>query len=191
MLPGMRVLAAAVSGAALVLAATVAGAQTSRDSDTATILNSLGFSLQTGVPDKNSISFTKQGLLVPTPWGDFVATIVTTPVDRMVRVPLSPNAQSGDSGQPRLQPYVTAGSRVNVDSGAVLEQAKPSSFGDAGRTNFKAGAGVVLKLDDNVELFGEYQFMQLYRDTQNRGSFGPLGTSLDTSGFSLGLSVRY
>ena len=42
-----------------------------------------------------------------------------------------------------------------------------------------------------MEIFGEYQFMQLYRDAQNRGALGPLGTTLDASGFSLGLSVRY
>jgi len=152
------------------------------------MLNELGFSLQNPIPDKNSVSFTKRGLLVPTPWGDIEATIVSTPVDRMVRVPLSPNS---DPSQPRLQPYVTAGSRKNVDSDSVLEQARPATFGDSGRTSLKAGAGVVFKLDANVELFGEYQFMRLNRDVDNRGTLGPVGTTLDTSAFSLGLSVRY
>jgi len=152
------------------------------------ILQDLGFSLSGGGPDRQTISTTKKGLLVPTPWGDFEATIVSTPTDRMVRVPLSPNTEPG---QQRLQPYVTAGSRKNVDSDAVLEQARAAAFGDSGRTSLKAGAGVLFKLDDNVELFGEYQFMRLQRDEAGRGSLGPLGTTLDASGFSLGLSVRY
>ena len=151
------------------------------------LLRDLGFSLQSNIPDKNSISFSKNGLVVPTPWGDFEATIVSTPVDRMVRVPLSPNT---DPSQPRLMPYVTAGSRKNVDDDAALEQVRASAFGDSGRTNFKAGAGLLFKLDDRVELFGEYQFMRLHRE-DGRGTAGPLGTTLDTGGFSLGLSVRY
>jgi hypothetical protein len=181
-----RILAA---GAALVVLTATAGAAHAQ-SGADTLLGDLGFTLQSGIPDKNSITFTNKGLLVPTPWGDIEATIVSTPVDRMVRVPLSPNG-GGDPGQPRLQPYVTAGSRKNVDEDAVLEQARPAAFGDTGRTNVKAGAGVLLKLDDNVELFGEYQFMRLHRDVESRGALGPLGTTLDTGGFSLGLSVRY
>jgi opacity protein-like surface antigen len=104
----------------------------------------------------------------------------------MVRVPLSPNTEPG---QQRFQPYVTAGARKSVDDDPVLDQARAASFAEAGRTNIKAGAGVLLKLDDNVELFGEYQFMRLHRD--DRGAVGPLGTTLDTTGFSLGISVRY
>jgi hypothetical protein len=152
------------------------------------ILRDLGFSLSANSPEKPTISFTRKGLLVPTPWGDFEATIVTTPTDRMVRVPLSPNTEPAHQ---RIQPYVTAGSRKNVDSDPVLEQARPSSYADSGRTNLKAGAGVIFKLDDNVELFGEYHFMRLQRDSDGRGAIGPLGTTLDSSGFSLGLSVRY
>jgi hypothetical protein len=33
--------------------------------------------------------------------------------------------------------------------------------------------------------------MRLHRDLENRGSLGLLGTTLDASGFSLGISVRY
>jgi hypothetical protein len=179
---------ALVAGAALVLVTGVARAQQPDPATPTSLLPDLGFSLLQPGPDKNSITFTKKGLLVPTPWGDFMATIVSTPIDRMVRVPLSPNTEPG---QQRLQPYVTAGSRRNVDSDSVLEQARAASFGDSGRTNLKAGAGVLFKLDDNVELFGEYQFMRLQRDEAGRGSLGPLGTTLDASGFSLGLSVRY
>ena len=152
------------------------------------ILRDLGFSLSTNGVDKPAISVTKKGLVVTTPWGDFEATIVSTPTDRMVRVPLSPNADPGDQ---RLLPYVTAGSRRNLDSDPVLQQARPAAFADSGRNNLKAGAGVIFKLDENVELFGEYQFMRLQRDTEGRGSLGPIGTSLDASGFSLGISVRY
>lgn len=181
-----RVLAVA-AGVAMLLSAGFASAdQHSTAAAASALLNDLGLSLQGGGPDKNTISFTKTGLLVPTPWGDFEATIVSTPVDRMVRVPLSPNAEPGQS---RLQPYVTAGSRKNVDDDPVLEQARAASFGDSGRTNVKAGAGVLLKLDGNVELFGEYQFMRLQRD--DRGALAPLGTTLDAGGFSLGISVRY
>ena len=186
-LPARIIRAAAAAVAMFSLVAGEAHAQSSA-SDAASILTDLGFSLQT-IPDKNSVTFTNRGLLVPTPWGDFEATIVSTPVDRMVRVPLSPTPDS--AGPFRLQPYVTAGSRKNVDSDAVLEQARPATFGDTGRTNFKAGAGLLLRLDDNVELFGEYQFMRLHRDAESRGSLGPLGTTLDTTGFSLGISVRY
>ena len=182
-----RALIAAAGAALVVMSAAAADAQTQSGADT--LLRDLGFTLQSGIPDKNSITFTNKGLLVPTPWGDIEATIVSTPVDRMVRVPLSPNG--GDPGQPRVQPYVTAGSRKNVDDDAVLEQARPSSFVDTARNSFKAGAGLLLKLDDNIELFGEYQFMRLHRDAESRGTLGPLGTTLDASGFSLGLSVRY
>jgi opacity protein-like surface antigen len=125
---------------------------------------------------------------VPTPWGDFEATIVSTPTDRMVRVPLSPNTEPA---QQWFQPYVTAGSRKDVDSDPILEQARASAFADSGRTNLKAGAGVIFKLDDNVEVFGEYHFMRLQRDAAGRGALGPVGTSIDASGFSLGISVRY
>ena len=185
----IRVLGVLAGGLAIVLGAAVANADSSRaPADTAAMLNDLGFSLQGTAPDKTFFSFTRRGLLVPTPWGDFEATIVSTPVDRMVRVPLTPT----ETGEPaRFQPYFTAGSRKNVDSDTVLEQARPAAFGDSGRTSFKAGAGVLFKLDDNVELFGEYQFMRLNREADNRGIVGPLGTTLDTSGFSLGLSVRY
>ena len=171
-----------------VLGATSVSAQPSESQEAATILRELGFSLNDLGPDKPIVrSAPSRGLLVPTPWGEVEATIVSTPVDRMVRVPLSPNSESSQG----FQPYVTAGTRKNVDSDPVLEQAKPSSFADSGRTNLKAGAGVIFRLDNNVELFGEYQFMRLQRESDGRGSPGPLGTTLDASGFSLGLSVRY
>jgi len=191
-LPGVshtviRLTAFAVAFVALV-GVGVAVAGTDELSSGASILNDLGFSLGGGSADRQTISVTKKGLLVPTPWGDFEATIVSTPIDRMVRVPLSPNT---DAAQSRFQPYVTAGSRKNVDSDPVLQQARPSAFADSGRTNLKAGAGVIFKLDDNVELFGEYQFMRLQRDAEGRGALGPVGTTLDAGGFSLGLSVRY
>jgi hypothetical protein len=157
-------------------------------SSTTTLLGELGFSLTETAPARG-LSFTKRGLLLPTPWGDYEATIVSTPVDRMVRVPISPNA---DPSQQRFQPYVTAGARKNVDSDPILEQVKSTTFGDSGKTNLKAGAGILFKVDTNVELFGEYQFMRLQRETEGRGTLGgPLGTTLDASGFSLGLSVRY
>jgi hypothetical protein len=172
-------------GLSIVLA--LAGASAAQESPSS-LLGGLGFTLDGGV-GKNTVSFTKKGLLVPTPWGGFEATIVETPVDRMVRVPLSPN---GEPAQGRLLPYVTAGSRLNVDGDSVLEQARATAFGDSGHgSNLKAGAGVIWQLDAKVELFGEYQFMRLHRDVEGRGALGPLGTSLDTTGFSLGLSVRY
>ena len=173
---------------ALVLATTTpASADPTSPPKSTTILTDFGFSLDPPTLDKNAVRFTDRGLLVPTPWGLFEATIVSTPVDRMVRVPLSPNTEPGNL---RLHPYVTAGSRKNVDGDSVLEQARPSSFADTGRTDVKAGAGVLFKLDDNVELFGEYQFMRLRRDEGRGSSLGSLGT-LDSSGFSLGISVRY
>jgi opacity protein-like surface antigen len=180
-----RLLAAA--GAAILLAtAAPASADPAAPPKSTTILTDFGFTLDTPTIDKNAIRFTDRGLLVPTPWGLFEATIVSTPVDRMVRVPLSPNTDPNL----RLQPYVTAGSRKNVDGDSVLEQARPASFADTGRTDVKAGAGVLFKIDDNVELFGEYQFMRLRRDESRGSSLGSLGT-LDSSGFSLGISVRY
>jgi hypothetical protein len=153
-----------------------------------TFLYDLGFTLDPlGRSDKNSIAVTRRGLVVPTPWGDFEASIVSTPVDRMVRVPLTPNADSA----PRLLPYVTAGTRKDVDDDPVLEQARAAAFADSSRTNVKAGAGVIWRLDENTEVFGEYQFMRLQRDLTGRGALGPIGTSLDASGFSLGVSIRY
>jgi opacity protein-like surface antigen len=153
--------------------------------DASTLLYDLGFSLSS-TRTTTSQPRSQNGVLVPTPWGEVEATIVSTPVDRMLRVPLSSGTDSS-----RLQPYFTAGSRKNVDDDPVLEQARPTAFADESRTNMKAGAGVVWKVDDNVELFGEYQFMRLQRDGASRGALGPLGTSLDSSGFSLGLSIRY
>ena len=191
-LPGVsqiviRLTAFAVAFIALVgIGPAVAG--TDEPPSGSSILNDLGFSLSGGSPDRQTPAATRKGLLVPTPWGEVEATIVSTAIDRMVRVPLSPNT---DAGQSRFQPYVTAGSRKNVDSDPVLQQARPSAFADSGRTNLKAGAGVIFKLDDNVELFGEYQFMRLQREAEGRGAPGPVGTTLDAGGFSLGLSVRY
>jgi hypothetical protein len=181
-----RALAVAV-GVVLVVATSARGADEPA-APKSTVLSDFGFSLTEPSLDKNAITFTPRGLLVPTPWGLFEATIVSTPVDRMVRVPLSPNAEPGNQ---RLQPYVTAGSRKNVDGDSVLEQARPAAFVDTGRSDLKAGAGVLFRLDDHVELFGEYQFMRLRRDDGRGPSVGPLGTTLDSSGFSLGISVRY
>ena len=131
----------------------------------------------------------RRGVLVPTPWGEVEATIVSTPVDRMLRVPL---ARSAEPGQDRVfQPYFTAGARKDVDADPALEQAKATTFADSGRTDLKAGAGLILRLDSNIELFGEYQFMRLHRPSDGRGAAGPLGTTLDAGGFSIGLSVRY
>ena len=178
---------AAAAGGALLLATSVASAQQPAAPKSSTVLSDFGFTLSTPGLDKNSLTFTDRGLLVPTPWGLFEATVVSTPVDRMVRVPLSPN---GEPGNQRIQPYVTAGSRKNVDNDSVLEQVKPVSFAESPRSDVKAGAGVLFKLDDNVELFGEYQFMRLRRE-DGRGAAGPLGTTLDAGGFSLGISVRY
>jgi hypothetical protein len=177
----------AAAAAILLAAATIASADPASAPKSTTILTDFGFSLASPGIDKNTVTFTDRGLLVPTPWGLFEATIVSTPVDRMVRVPLSPNAEPGSG---RLHPYVTAGSRKNVDGDSVLEQARPASFADTGRTDLKAGAGVLFKLDSNVELFGEYQFMRFGRDEGRGSSLGALGT-LDSSGFSLGISVRY
>jgi len=183
-------LAALVAVVSALMGSGVAGAGPDETAEALSVLRDLGFSLNPGAPERHTIGFTKKGLLVPTPWGDVEATIVSTPTDRMVRVPLSPASPQTEPGESRFQPYVTAGARKNVDSDPVLEQARPSAFADSGRTNLKAGAGVVWKLDDKVELFGEYQFMRLGRD-EGRGASGPLGTSVDSTGFSLGISVRY
>ena len=153
------------------------------------ILRDLGFSLSEVAPERMPTSSARRGVLVPTPWGEVLAPIVSTPVDRMLRVPLAPNADARQEWV--VQPYVTAGTRKDVDADPVLEQAKPSSFADSGRTNLKAGAGLSLRLDENIELFGEYQFMRLNRSTDGRVNVGPFGASLDSGGFSLGLSVRY
>jgi hypothetical protein len=177
----------AAAGAVLLVMASIASADQSSASKS-TVLTDFGFSLNPPTLDKNSITVTDRGLLVPTPWGLFEATLVSTPVDRMVRVPLSPN---GEPGNQRFQPYVTAGSRKNVDGDSVLEQARPSAFADTARNDLKAGAGVLFKLDENVELFGEYQFMRMGRDDGRGPSLGPLGGTLDARGFSLGISVRY
>ena len=154
--------------------------------DTSTLLRDLGFSLSATRAATTSPSTSQSGVLVPTPWGEVEATIVSTPVDRMLRVPLSSGTDTS-----RLQPYFTAGSRKNVDEDPVLEQMRTTTFADEPRANMKAGAGVIWKVDDNVELFGEYQFMRLQRDGSSRGAIGPLGTGLDSTGFSLGLSIRY
>jgi hypothetical protein len=153
------------------------------------VLRDLGFSLTEVTPEKMPTASARRGVLVPTPWGEVLATIVSTPVDRMLRVPLAPNVDARQEWV--LQPYVTAGTRKDVDADPVLEQAKPSTFADSGRTNLKAGAGVSLRLDENIELFGEFQFMRLNRSTEGRISVGPFGASVDSNGFSLGLSVRY
>lgn len=166
-----------------------AAANSDQLSAATSVLRDLGFSLSDPTSDKSPTSSPRRGVLVLTPWGEVEATIVSTPVDRMLRVPLAPNADTHQESV--LQPYVTVGSRKDVDADPALEQVKPSSFADSGRTNLKAGAGVSLRLDDNIELFGEYQFMRLNRASDGRGLSGPLGTSLDTGGFSLGLSVRY
>jgi hypothetical protein len=172
-----------------VLVGIVATADADQLPTTSSLLRDLGFSLSEAAPDKTLPSSARRGVLVLTPWGEVEATIVSTPVDRMLRVPLAPNSDARQDWV--LQPYVTAGSRKDVDADPALEQVKPSSFADSGRTNLKAGAGVSLRLDDNIELFGEYQFMRLNRSTDGRGAVGPLGTSLDAGGFSLGLSIRY
>lgn len=174
----------------LVVVLTAAHAHgSSTDISASSLLYDLGFSLDPAAPDKNTIAITPSGVVVPTPWGDVEATIVSTPVDRMLRVPLSPNVDGGSTA--RLQPYVTAGTRKNVDDDPVLEQARATAFSEDGHAGMKAGAGLLWKLDTNIELFGEYQFMRMQRDVEGRGALGPIGTSLDTSGFSLGLSIRY
>jgi hypothetical protein len=174
-------------GVAMWIGVAPAGADPAVAPGASALLYDLGFTLDPLGPDKNSISVRRSGLVVPTPWGDFEASIVSTPVDRMVRVPLSPNTE----GSQRLLPYITAGARKNVDDDPVLEQARPLAFADSSASNLKAGAGVIWRLDDKVELFGEYQFMRLRRDLDGRGALGPIGTSLDASGFSLGVSIRY
>ena len=154
--------------------------------DASALLHDLGFSLSSTRQNTASTRPGHGGVLVPTPWGEVEATIVSTPVDRMLRVPLSAAPDVS-----RVQPYFTAGSRKNVDDDPVLEQTRAATFADEPRTNMKAGAGVLWKVDGHVELFGEYQFMRLQRDGTSRAALGPLGTSLDSSGFSLGLSIRY
>ena len=154
--------------------------------DPSLLLRDLGFSLSATRAATASQSPSPSGVLVPTPWGEVEATIVSTPVDRMLRVPLSSGTDPS-----RLQPYFTAGTRKNVDDDPVLEQTRATTFADEPRANMKAGAGVIWKLDGNVELFGEYQFMRLQREGSSRSSIGPLGTGLDSTGFSLGLSIRY
>jgi hypothetical protein len=79
-----------------------------------------------------------------------------------------------------------------VDDDLALEGSRALSYGsELGRgAGLKGGAGVLLRLDDRVELFGEYQFMRLGRDGGG-GAGGAGGASLDSTGFSLGLSVRY
>src|SRR5262249_35945932 len=100
---------------ALSVLAGVSAASAGPDESAATtsILKDLGFSLTESNADKTTSPGTKKGVLVPTPWGEVEATIVSTPIDRMVRVPLT----SGSDTSPQvIQPYVTAGSRKNVDS---------------------------------------------------------------------------
>jgi hypothetical protein len=173
----------------LLLAPALVGAQTQQPSAPGnSVLMDLGFTLHEVGPDKNSISFTKRGLLVPTPWGGFEATAVSTPADHMVRVPLSPNT---DAAQPLVQPYVTAGTRRSVDDDPALETSRLASYGSelSRGSGLKAGAGLLLKLDERVEFFGEYQFMRVQR--QGGTGVGSVGAGLDSTGFSLGLSVRY
>jgi hypothetical protein len=163
-----------------------AEASSDASTETSTLLRDLGFSLGATRDITTAPPPSPGGVLVPTPWGEVEATIVSTPVDRMLRVPLSSGTDTS-----RFQPYFTAGTRKNVDEDPVLEQTRATTYADEPRPSMKAGAGVIWKVDDNVELFGEYQFMRLQRDGSSRGSIGPLGTGLDSTGFSLGLSIRY
>jgi hypothetical protein len=171
----------------MVLASTLVSAQEQQSAPSYSALMDLGFTLHDVGPARNTLSFTNRGLLVPTPWGGFEATVVSTPVDHMVRVPLSPNT---DAAQSRVQPYVTAGTRKSVDDDPALESSRLVSYGSelSRGSGLKAGAGLLLKLDEKVEFFGEYQFMRFHRDGTSGAS---VGAGLDSTGFSLGLSVRY
>jgi opacity protein-like surface antigen len=170
----------------LVLSAGIAIAE-SDVSGALSVLRDRDFSLAGADAEKTAASARRRGVLVPTPWGEVEATIVSTPVDRMLRVPLTPAPDAAQ--EPLVQPYVAAGSRRDLDADLALDPTRPATGSDAA-AGLKAGAGVSVRLDPNVEIFGEYQFMRL-RGAEGRGTSGSLGPTLDTSGFSLGLSIRY
>ena|SRR5215813_9570981 len=122
---------------------------------------------------------------------DLGLNLLSKPDDTLLRLPL-PLAPERWSFFGRLQPYAALSPRVYSQAVEdILGMAPPiREPGDDFSKGLGLGAGLSWHLSDRLELFGEYQFLNMGgRSSQPEGSLGR--RDLDNPGLKGGFSIRF
>ena len=101
---------------------------------------------------------------------DLGLTLLAKPEETFVRLPLAPQRWSLFG---RLQPYASLSSRVYAPGDEVTGLAAPIRETDVLSKGVEVGAGLSWHLSDRLQLFGEYQLLNMGgRNGQADGSLG-------------------
>ena len=118
---------------------------------------------------------------------DLGLTLLAKPDDTFVRLPLAPQQWSLFG---RMQPYASMSPRARAPAEEVTGLAAPIRETDALSKGVEVGAGVSWHLSDRLELFGEYQLLNM--GGRNAQPDGPLGRrDLDAPSLKGGFSFRF
>ena len=118
---------------------------------------------------------------------DLGISLLSKPENTMLRLPLAPGNWSLFG---RVKPYASLGPRVYTQAEEPTALAVPLRETDDFAKGIGVGAGLSWHLTDRLELFGEYQFLNMGgRGAQSEGTLGR--RDLETPGLKGGFSIRF
>jgi hypothetical protein len=118
---------------------------------------------------------------------DLGLTLLAKPDDTFIRLPLAPQRWSLFG---RMQPYASLSPRAQAPNEEVTGLTAPIRERDALSKGVDMGAGVSWHLSDRLELFGEYQLLNM--GGRNTQPDVPLGRrDLDAPSLKGGFSIRF
>jgi hypothetical protein len=118
---------------------------------------------------------------------DLGLTLLAKPDDTFVRLPLAPQRWSLFG---RMQPYASLSPRTHAPAEEATGLATPIRETDALSKGVDVGAGMSWRLSDRLELFGEYQLLNM--GGRNAQPDVPLGRrDLDAPSLKGGFSIRF
>jgi hypothetical protein len=118
---------------------------------------------------------------------DLGISLLDKPENTLLRLPLAPGRWSFFG---RMQPYASLGPRVSTQAEEPTGLALPLRETDELSKGLGVGAGLNWRLTDRLELFGEYQLLNMGKPTIQPDS--ALGRrDVETPGLKGGFSIRF
>jgi hypothetical protein len=130
---------------------------------------------------------TRDQLVLDSVVKDLGISLLSKPENTMLKLPLAPGNWSLFG---RVQPYASLGPRAHTQVEEPTGLSAPLRETDDFAKGVGVGAGLSWHLTDRLELFGEYQLLNMGgRGVQSEGALGR--RDLDTPGLKGGFSFRF